>query len=150
MNQGKINYHDLVQSQKDYFNSNITKDTEFRIRQLKHLKSVLKANEKLLDEAIYKDFKKSSFENYVTELSLIYHEINLAMGDLKEWSKKKKVSTPTSMLPGSSYILPEPLGVTLTIGAWNYPYQLSIAPVVAALAAGNTAIIKPSELALNT
>ena len=150
MNQGKINYHELVQSQKDYFNSNITKDTEFRIRQLKHLKSVLKANEKLLDGAIYKDFKKSSFENYVTELSLIYHEINLAMGDLKEWSKKKKVSTPTSMLPGSSYILPEPLGVTLTIGAWNYPYQLSIAPVVAALAAGNTAIIKPSELALNT
>ncbi|RUA31858.1 MAG: aldehyde dehydrogenase [Bacteroidetes bacterium] len=145
-----MNYHELVQSQKDYFNSNITKDTEFRIRQLKHLKSVLKANEKLLDGAIYKDFKKSSFENYVTELSLIYHEINLAMGDLKEWSKKKKVSTPTSMLPGSSYILPEPLGVTLTIGAWNYPYQLSIAPVVAALAAGNTAIIKPSELALNT
>ena len=103
-----------------------------------------------MDEAIYKDFKKSSFENYVTELSLIYHEINIAMGDLKEWSKKKKVGTPTSMLPGSSYILPEPLGVTLTIGAWNYPYQLSILPAVAALAAGNTAIIKPSELALNT
>ncbi len=145
-----INYHELVQSQLDYFNNNITKDADFRIRQLKHLKSVLKANEKLLDEAIYKDFKKSSFENYVTELSIIYHEINIAMGNLKEWSKKKKVATPASMLPGSSYILPEPLGVTLTIGAWNYPYQLSILPAVAALAAGNTAIIKPSELALNT
>ena len=150
MNDKKINYHNLIQSQKDYFDSNITKDPDFRIRQLKHLKSVLKSNEKLLDEAIYKDFKKSSFENYVTELSLIYHEINIAMGNLKDWSKKKKVGTPASMAPGSSYILPEPLGVTLTIGAWNYPYQLSIAPVVAALAAGNTAIIKPSELALNT
>lgn len=150
MKDAEYNYHELIQAQKEYFNSNITKDTEFRIRQLKHLKSVLKSNTKLLDEAIYQDFKKSSFENYATELSLIYHEINIAMGDLKQWSKKKKVSTPSSMIPGSSYILPEPLGVTLTIGAWNYPYQLSIAPMVAALAAGNTAIIKPSELALNT
>ncbi|MCK5857618.1 MAG: aldehyde dehydrogenase [Bacteroidales bacterium] len=150
MKSDELNYSKLVQSQLDYFNSNITKDTDFRIRQLKHLKSVLKSNEKLLDEAIYKDFKKSSFENYVTELSLIYHEINLAMGDLKEWSTKKKVATNMANMPGNSYILPEPLGVTLTIGAWNYPYQLSLAPVVAALAAGNTAIIKPSELALNT
>ena len=150
MNNEKITYHELVQSQLDYFNSNITKDADFRIRQLKHLKSVLKSNEELLDEAIYKDFKKSSFENYVTELSLIYHEINIAMGNLKDWAKRKNAGTPVSMAPGSSYILPEPLGVTLTIGAWNYPYQLSIAPVVAALAAGNTAIIKPSELALNT
>jgi len=150
MTNEKLNYHELIKSQKDFFNSNVTKDPDFRIRQLKHLKSVLKANEKLLNEAIYKDFKKSSFENYVTELSFIYHEINIAMGDLKEWSKKKKVGTGAALLPGRSYILPEPLGVTLTIGAWNYPYQLSIAPVVSALAAGNTAIIKPSELALNT
>lgn len=150
MEANKSNYHELIQSQLNYFNSNITKDSDFRIRQLKHLKSVLKSNEKLLDEAIYKDFKKSSFENYVTELSLIYHEINIAISDLKQWSKKKKVATSAALLPGSSYILPEPLGITLTIGAWNYPYQLSIAPVVAAMAAGNTAIIKPSELALNT
>ena len=150
MNNEKINYHELIQSQLDYFNSNITKDTNFRIQQLKQLKTLLKANEKLLDEAIYKDFKKSSFENYVTELSMIYHEINLAIVNLKDWSKKIKVATNMANMPGSSYILPEPLGVTLTIGAWNYPYQLSILPAVAAMAAGNTAIIKPSELALNT
>jgi aldehyde dehydrogenase (NAD+) len=143
-------YHELVQRQNDFFNTNETKDPEFRIRQLKLLKSVLKSNEKLLDEAIYKDFRKSSFENYVTELSIIYHEINLAMGNLKDWSRKKRVSTPASLLPGKSYILPEPLGTTLIIGAWNYPYQLSILPAVSALAAGNTAIIKPSELAMNT
>jgi len=146
----RLSYSELVKSQLAYFNTNVTKDVNFRIKQLKKFSSVLKANEKLLDEAIYKDFKKSSFENYLTELSLVYHEINLAVKNLKKWSKKKKVATSMAMIPGSSYIIPEPLGVTLTIGAWNYPFQLSLAPVVAALAAGNTAIIKPSELALNS
>ena len=146
----KIDYKKIVNSQLEYFNTNITKDVNFRIKQLKKFKDVLKDNEDLLDEAIYKDFKKSSFENYATELSLIYHEINEAISNLKGWSKKISVTTNMANLPGTSYIIPEPLGVTLTIGAWNYPYQLSLAPVVPALAAGNTAIIKPSELALNT
>ncbi len=146
----KIDYKKLVNSQLEYFNTNVTKDVDFRIAMLKKFKKVLKSNETLLDEAIYKDFKKSSFENYATELSLIYHEINLAISNLKGWSKRISVSTNMANLPGSSYIIPEPLGVTLTIGAWNNPYQLSLAPVVPALAAGNTAIIKPSELALNT
>ena len=145
-----INYKSLVNSQLEYFNSNITKDVNFRISQLKKLKDILKANRLLLDEAIYKDFKKSSFENYATELSLIFHEINLAVKKLKKWSRKTYVITNKANAIGSSYIIHEPLGVTLTIGAWNYPYQLSLAPVVAALAAGNTAIIKPSELALNS
>ncbi len=146
----QLEYSKLVDSQLKYFKTNITKDINFRVKQLKKLKAILLANESLLDEAIYKDFRKSSFDNYLTELSLIYHEINLAISNIKKWSKKKKVATGIAMIPGSSYIIPEPLGVTLTIGAWNYPYQLSIAPVVAALAAGNTAIIKPSELALNS
>lgn len=146
----KINYKSLVDSQLEYFNSNVTKDVNFRISQLNKLKDILKANKLLLDEAIYKDFKKSSFENYATELSLIFHEINLAVKKLKRWSRKTYVITNKANAIGSSYIIHEPLGVTLTIGAWNYPYQLSIAPVVAALAAGNTAIIKPSELALNS
>jgi len=143
-------YDVLVKSQLEYFNSNVTKDVNFRIKQLKKFSLVLKTNESLLDKAIYKDFKKSSFENYLTELSLVYHEINLAIRNLKKWSKKKKVSTSMAMIPGSSYIIPEPLGVTLTIGAWNYPYQLSLAPVVAAIAAGNTVVVKPSELSLNS
>ncbi len=145
-----LGYDELVKMQLQYFNTNITKDVSFRILQLRKFSKVLKANEELLDKAIYKDFKKSSFENYLTELSLVYHEINLAIKNLKKWSKRKKVATSMVMIPGSSYIIPEPLGVTLTIGAWNYPFQLSLAPVVAALAAGNTAIVKPSELALNS
>ncbi|MCK5782196.1 MAG: aldehyde dehydrogenase [Flavobacteriales bacterium] len=145
-----IDYKELVDSQREYFNSNITKDVNFRISQLKKLKKILADNEDLLDEAIYKDFKKSSFENYATELALVYHDINEAISELKGWSKKISVATNMANLPGTSYIIPEPLGVSLVIGAWNYPYQLSLAPVVPALAAGNTAIIKPSELALNT
>ena len=145
-----VDYKRVVDSQREYFNSNITKDVNFRITQLKKFKKILKDNETLLDDAIYKDFKKSSFENYETELSLIYHDINEAISKLKGWSKKIRVATNLANMPGTSYILPEPLGVVLIIGAWNYPYQLSLAPVVPALAAGNTVIVKPSELALNT
>jgi len=146
----KFNYSALVKSQLDFFNSNETKDIEFRIVQLKKLKKVLKENEGLMDDAIYKDFRKSSFENYATELSLVYHEINLAIKNVKKWSKRKNVSTDLANLPSKSYVIPEPLGVTLVIGAWNYPYQLSLSPMVAAIAAGNTCIVKPSELSLNS
>jgi len=146
----EFNYSTLVKSQLDFFNSNETKKIDFRINQLKKLKKVLKQNEELMDEAIYKDFKKSSFENYATELSLIYHEINLAIKNVKKWSKRKNINTDLANIPGKSYVIAEPLGVTLVIGAWNYPYQLSLSPMVAAIAAGNTCIVKPSELSLNS
>jgi len=146
----KMAYKQLVNSQLEYFNTNVTKDVDFRIKMLKKLLNILKSNEHLLDKAIYKDLKKSSFDNYTTELSLIYHDLNEAISNLKGWSKRISVPTNMANLPGSSYIIPEPLGVSLIIGAWNYPYQLSLAPVIPALAAGNTAIIKPSELSLNT
>jgi aldehyde dehydrogenase (NAD+) len=145
------NYYSLVlKKQKNYFSSNKTKDIEFRIAQLKKLMQVLKANENQLNDALYLDFKKSPFDTYSTELAMIYHEIKLAIRKLKSWSKPKKVCTGLSNFPGRSYILHEPFGNALVIGAWNYPVQLSVLPAVSALAAGNTAIIKPSELALNT
>lgn len=117
---------------------------------MQKLESVLRANEELLHQAIYKDFKKSAFENYTTEISLLYHDIKEAIKNIKKWSVKKKVRTNLANLPGKSYIIPEPLGVSLIIGAWNYPYQLSLAPAIAAIAAGNTVMIKPSELPINT
>lgn len=145
------NYNSLVfENQKKYFLSNKTKDANFRIAQLKKLMQVLKANENQLNEALYLDFRKSHFETYETELAIIYHEIKLAIRKLKSWTKPKRVSTGLSNFPGRSYILHEPFGNALVIGAWNYPVQLSVLPAVSALAAGNTAIIKPSELALNT
>lgn len=142
-------FKSILEEQSAFFAKNNTKNSKFRIEQLKKLKKVLKANEVLLNEALYKDFKKSAFETYETELSLIYHEISLAIKNINSWSKKKRVGSGLSNFPGQSFIIPEPYGKVLVIGAWNYPYQLSILPAVSALAAGNTVIIKPSELSLN-
>lgn len=139
-----------VSNQQFFFSNNKTKDINFRIEQLKKLKSIIQENESLLNKAIYLDFKKSSFDNYTNELSLIYKDIDEAVKKIKKWSSKKSVRTNIINLPAKSYIIPEPLGTTLVIGAWNYPYQLSFSPAVASLAAGNTVILKPSELAKNT
>ena len=140
----------IVKKQRDFFNSNVTKDIDFRKQQLKKLKKILKENEKALDEAIYKDFKKSSFDNYTSELSILYHDIDEAVKKVAKWAKIQPVKTNLLNVPAKSYIIPEPLGVTLVIGAWNYPYQLSFAPAIAAMAAGNTVILKPSELPVHT
>lgn len=140
----------LTYLQGVFFNSNATKDIQFRIEQLKKLKKILKANEDKLHEAIYADFKKSAFENSMSELAPLYQEINEACKKVEKWAKIKKVKTNLANFPASSYIIPEPLGVVLVIGAWNYPYLLSLAPVVAAIAAGNTVVLKPSELPENT
>lgn len=137
----------LIEQQRAFFNSGATLSVKFRITQLKKLKQTLKSNEQLLFDAIYKDFKKGSFETYETELALVYHEINLAIKKVGEWSLRQSVPTNLANLPGSSFIQPHPYGVSVIIGAWNYPYQLTLSPLVAALAAGNTAIVKPSELA---
>jgi len=140
----------LVAKQRTFFNTHTTKDIAFKIKQLDTLQTVLRENETLLNEAIYTDFKKSEFDTYVSELALLYSDIKEAKRNIKKWSKRKRVSTNLLNFPASSYIIPEPLGVCLIIGAWNYPYQLSFAPVIAALAAGNTVILKPSELPSNT
>ncbi|MDD2286052.1 MAG: aldehyde dehydrogenase family protein [Paludibacter sp.] len=141
---------ELVNKQRRFFNSNETKDINFRIKQLKKLKSLLQENEQRMEEAIYVDFSKSAFDNYSTEIALLYLEINDAVKKIEQWASRKRVPTDLVNLPGRSYILPEPLGVSLIIGAWNYPYQLSFAPAIAAIAAGNTVILKPSELPANT
>lgn len=146
----EFGFERIYQKQKLLFDSDQTKPVEFRIKQIRKLKSVLKENEDKIYDAIYADFGKSPFDTYVSELSLIYHEINLAVKKLKKWSNPKRVRTGFANFPAKSYIMPEPLGTTLVIGAWNYPLQLSIIPVVSAMAAGNTVILKPSELSLNT
>jgi len=141
---------DILVKQRIFFNSNQTKDIGFRIANLKKIQCLLKENESLLYKAIYEDFGKSKFETYTSEFSLLYHEINIAIKNVKKWSKVKKVPTGLTNFPAKSYIIPEPLGTTLIIGAWNYPYQLSILPAITALAAGNTVILKPSELPSRT
>jgi aldehyde dehydrogenase (NAD+) len=140
----------IIQQQKSFFNSSSTKEVNLRIETLKKLKLILKENEEKLYTAIYTDFKKSQFETYLTELSLIYNELNNAIRNLKKWSKKKRVNTNLANLPAKSYIIPEPLGTVLVISAWNYPYQIALIPAISAIAAGNTVVIKPSEIPNNT
>lgn len=145
-----MNISQLINTQKDFFNTNKTKNLLFRKQQLLKLEELLRHHEDLLNEAIYKDFKKSAFQNYVSELSLLYHDIHDACKHMKQWASLQKVKTGSANFPAKSYIQPEPLGCVLVIGAWNYPYQLSFAPAIAAIAAGNTVIIKPSELPAHT
>jgi len=140
----------VIEIQREFFNSNTTKSIDFRISQLKKFKKLLKENEGTIHSAIYNDFKRSSTENYTSEIGLIYHEINICCKNLKEWGKRQKVKTNLLNMPSKSYIIPEPLGVTLIIGAWNYPYILLFGPMVAAISAGNTVVLKPSELSFNT
>ena len=145
-----MNYADILQQQKTFFNTHATKDLDFRKAQLQKLKKLVKSNEKLLYDAIYQDFGKSEFETFGTEISFIYKDIDYYLKNLKSFAKPKSVLTNIVNQMGSSKIVFEPLGNCLVIGAWNYPYQLTLTPVIAAIAAGNTCVIKPSELPENT
>jgi len=137
---------DIVANQRTFFNTHSSKDLSFRITQLKKLEKLLKSYQSELDGAIYADFKKSPFENFATEIGMLLMDITEAKRHLHRWAKQKKVKTNLANFPALSYIIPEPLGVCLVIGAWNYPYLITLSPVIAAIAAGNTVVIKPSEI----
>ena len=140
----------IVNKQKEFFNSNATKPLEYRIEQLKKMKTALKVWEPELTKAIYQDFQKGVFNTYLTEFLGIYVDLDASIKNLRSWASVKRVENNMLNFPGKSYIIPEPLGVCLVIGAWNYPINLTITPVVSAIAAGNTAILKPSEMTPNT
>jgi len=137
----------IVNKQKNFFSTNETKPYSFRITQLKKLKLAIENNEELLLKALYDDLKKSEFEAYGGEIGFVMAELDFTIKKLKKWMKDKKVKTPLLHQPGSSYITHEPLGSVLIIGPWNYPFQLLFAPLIGAMAAGNTVILKSSELA---
>ncbi|WP_288437922.1 aldehyde dehydrogenase [uncultured Chryseobacterium sp.] len=140
----------ILQKQRDFYQTQQTHSLAFRKMYLEKLKNLIISNENKLYEAIYKDFGKSKFDTFTTELSFILNDINYYIRNLKKLSKPKKVSTNLVNQLGTSKIYADPLGCVLVIGAWNYPYQLSLSPVIAAMAAGNCPILKPSEIAANT
>ncbi|MDU6209446.1 MAG: aldehyde dehydrogenase [Clostridium perfringens] len=139
-----------VNKQREYFSTGETKDINFRIEKLKKLRDVLKSEEEKVFEALKKDLMKSSFESYVTEVAMVYDEINMHIKNIKKWSKKRRVKTPLVQFPAKSFIQLEPYGVVLIIGPFNYPFMLTMDPLIGAIAAGNTAVIKPSESAPET
>jgi len=140
----------VFEEQQAFFKLNSTKNISFRKENLKKIRQILIDNEKDLYAAIDLDFGKSEFETFATEVGLIHKEINHFISKLDQWSRKKHIGTNLANFPAKSYIIPEPLGTVLVIGAWNYPFQLSLIPMISAMAAGNTVILKPSEISNNT
>lgn len=122
----------------------------WRMQQLEALKRLLVENDEALSKAMWKDLRKSSFECQATEQGIVLGEIQDTMKHLKKWMRPRKVSTPLYNQPGRSQIVHDPYGLALIIGAWNYPVNLTLAPLVGAIAGGNAAIIKPSELSAHT
>jgi aldehyde dehydrogenase (NAD+) len=144
------NYRSLIEKQKLFFQTNKTKELAFRINALQKLKDVIKKYEPELMGALKADLNKSAFDTYSTEIGVILEEIRFSLSHLRSWVQPKRVKTPLTHIGSSSYIYSEPYGVALIISPWNYPFQLAIAPLIGAIAAGNCAIIKPSELAPKT
>ena len=134
-----------VKKSKDFFARGITREVAFRLKQLKTLKGALEENEALIIEAMSQDLGKSYFNSYVTELGLVYKEIDLFLKNLNTWPKRKRVKTPLMHFGSRSYIYKEPYGTVLIFSPWNYPLQLSMVPLIGAIAAGNTVILKPSS-----
>lgn len=130
---------------RQYFKTQATKDVKFRKQQLKNLSKSIKNYETELLEAFNADLGKNKVEAFATEIGFVLKNIKLARKELKNWTKRKQVNTPLFMFPAKSYIMKEPYGTVLIIGPFNYPLQLVIEPLIGAIAAGNTAIIKPSE-----
>ena len=141
---------DVFAKQKAFFLTDQTKSYDFRIEKLTQLYNLIVTYEDDIMRALKKDLNKSSFEAYTTEIGFSLHSIQKVKKSLKKWMKPKRVKTPFYQLNTSSFIYPEPKGTVLIIGPYNYPFQLIIEPLIGAIAAGNTAILKPSEFAKET
>jgi aldehyde dehydrogenase (NAD+) len=140
---------EILCAQRAFFNQGTTQPVEFRLAQLKALKQAILDHQPEILAALKADLSKPELEAYLTEIG-VTKEINYAIQHLRDWVKPKSVSLPLEQLPASGRIYPEPLGVVLIIGPWNYPFQLMISPLIGAIAAGNCALLKPSELAPQT
>ena len=139
---------ELITSQRQFFATGKTKDVNFRIAQLKKLKQAIKDNQNDVLSALKADLNKPEFESFF-EL-VVTQDIDHALKQIKSWVKPKRAKVNLNLLPGSAQIIPEPLGTVLIIGPWNYPFSLMISPLIGAIAAGNCAILKPSEVAPQT
>ena len=140
----------ILSAQNQFFQSGVTLAQAFRAEQLTTLKQAIHAYHEQIETALKQDLNKSVMETYVSEVALVLDEIDFMLKHLAHLMKPKHVKTPTSHFPAKSLIMYEPYGRVLNIAPWNYPFQLCIAPIVGAMAAGNTVILKPSEYAPHT
>jgi len=137
----------IIRQQKNLFLTGKTKAYDFRIEKLRTLRTLLSDNEAMLCEAVYTDFGKPYFEAYSAEIATVLHEIDFHLKHLKSWMKPESAGNSILTFPSRNYLRYQPFGTVLIIGAWNYPIHLIFHPLVGALSAGNTAVLKPSELA---
>lgn len=140
-----MNLDQIIKNQREFFLGDNTKSYDFRIRQLDKLENAIRENEGEILSALEKDLGKSNFESFITEYHFVLEEIKFAKKNLKKWMKKKIVRKSLTTFPAKSFYIYEPLGVTLIISPWNYPFNLSLGPLAPAIAAGNTVILKTSS-----
>ena len=145
-----IDIKNIVTIQRNFFLKGNTLSVDFRLTQLNKLKLILKNNESMILDALHNDLRKSNFEGYETEFGIVLEELNYTIKHLKTWMQATKVKTQMAQFPAKCFTYPEPYGVTLIISPWNYPFQLSMAPLIGAIAAGNTVVLKPSNKSSNT
>lgn len=145
-----MDFNELLKKQKDYFYTGKTRPYKYRIQALKTLKKAITKYENRIMEALAVDLGKSPFEAYASEVGFTLTSINHAISNLSDWMKDEKVSLPIHQVGSKAYSIYEPYGVVLIIAPFNNPFQLLIEPLIGAIAAGNTAIIKPSEYTQET
>ena len=145
-----LDFAKLVADQRAYFLTQATKPYAFRLNQLKKLEGWIAANEEAILDALHQDLGKSAYEGYLTEVAMVKQELKDAIHNLKKWMKPRRARTAIGQLPGTCRMYAEPYGVTLIMSPWNYPFQLTIAPLVGAISAGNCAVVKPSAYSAAT
>lgn len=140
-----MNIKDIFSAQRKFFNGNETKQLKFRTDALKGLRNSVLEHKEVITQALSEDLGKSEFESYLSEIAPALNELNCALKNLKHWMKRRNASTPMSCFPAISYLVSEPYGTSLIFSAWNYPFLLTVAPLVSSIAAGNCTVLKPSE-----
>jgi len=140
---------EILAAQKAFFRTEATLDVAFRKQQLRKLLQALESHEQELADALWTDLHKSFEEAYLTELSLVKGEVRDALRHVQRWARRERKHTPVTLFGSRSYIVKEPLGTALIVSPWNYPVQLLLSPLVGAIAAGCTAVLKPSPYVPN-
>src|SRR5688572_25770333 len=136
----------IVKRLRESAKSGLMRSEDARTTQLLQLKRMLEENEERFTAALRSDLGKSDIEAYVTEVGFTISEVDEALRNVRWWMKPEKAKLPLKFRPGAARIVPQPLGMVLIIAPWNYPLQLTLSPLVGALAAGNTVVLKPSEV----
>ena len=147
MHMDKSAVAELLRAQRAFFASGRTRTVSFRIDQLTKLRDAVLRNEQAILDALQRDLGKPAFEAFGGDIAIVTSEIEYALRNIRSWVKPKRTATPLALFPSTSRILSEPYGVSLIIGSWNFPFQLTLGPLAGSISAGNCSVIKCSDVA---